>query len=408
MPSLVRALLLFLALPYSHATFEDQAPGLNVEFRTRNGSSVFHIGEVIPVNVSFSSRAPRRYLAPCNLFWHPGFGFPHCYFATPWQFTITPAEGWQDRSADLIPMTEGGPQFDIPTRNLTPERVTEKETLSDLFRFSQPGEYKIRLTVEIALDDHKPHKPGDGSRAKTVSVSRELLIQIVPVEPEWEEYIIREGERAFSASRQPGAESEYFEAAKALCYLGTRNAAVALARLAAQDRDEYQCLSRSPSVQAGVEEMQRLLVDPETPVTPRFFEVLVGLLNRAQSPRHDMMIISQKIVDEQREVLFDALPRKQDQARIISLMTVLANPPRVLPIPAGITHFQEPVIATLVQNWNDIPEVFKAKLINDLWPAIQSPLMVPILRNRAEAGDQQALQRWIEIDAAAAKEFVKG
>jgi len=408
MPPLVRALLLLLAVLSSHIAVASEARGLKMDFHTSTGSTVFHIGEVIPIQVSFSSTKVHRYLAPCNLFWHPGFGFPQCYFATPWQFTITPAQGWQDRSSDLIPFTEGGPTFDVATRNLTREPVLNGETLSDLFRFSQPGEYKVNLTVEIALDDHQPrHKPGDGPKPKTVTVSRELVIHIMPVEMVWEQEVINKGVEAFLARRQPEVESGYREAAKALCYLGTPNAALAQARLAVQDRGGYGCMVRSPNVETGVKEMQRLLVDPETPVSPRFFELLVGLLNRAQSPRYDMMMISPKIVDEQREVLFHALPHKQGAARIICLMTVLANPPRVLPVPAGIIHFQEPVIATLVENWNDLPEDFKARLLNELWLAVQSPLLLPVLRSRAEAGDQIALQRWIEMDPESARDFLK-
>ncbi|MGB8130663.1 MAG: hypothetical protein WCG81_12795 [Candidatus Angelobacter sp.] len=408
MPPLVRAVLLLLAVLSSHIALADETSGLTMDFRTTSGSTVFHIGEVIPIQVSFSSTKVHRYLAPCNLFWHPGFGFPQCYFVTPWQFTITPAQGWQDRRLDLIPLTDGGPTFDVATRNLTREPVMNRETLSDLVRFSQPGKYKVRQTVEIALDDHKPqHKPGDGPKTKTVTVSSELAIRIVPVDTDWEQEIIRKGVETFSACRNPDVQPENREAAKAFCYLGTPNAALAQAHLAIHDRAGYGCFARSPNVETGVQEMQRLLVDPETPVSSRFFELLVGLLNRAESPRYDMMIVSQKIVDEQREVLFQALPRKQGGARIISLMAVLANPPRVLPVPAGITHFQEPVIATLVENWNDLPEDFKARLLDELWLAVRLPLLLPILRSRAETGDQIALQRWMEMDPESAREFLK-
>jgi hypothetical protein len=88
-------------------------------------------------------------------------------------------------------------------------------------------------------------------------------------------------------------------------------------------------------------------------------------------------------------------------------MTVLANPPSVLPVPAGIRPFQEPVIATLVSSWNDLPEDFKARLLDELWLAVRSPLLLPILRSRAKTGDQSALRRWMEIDPANAAEFLK-
>jgi hypothetical protein len=411
MPPLLRAFLLLLAVLSQHIAVAGEAHGLNMDFRTATGSNVFHVGEVISIQVSFSSTKSHRYLAPCNLFWHEGFGYPQCYFATPWQFSIIPTQGWRDISSELIPLETSGPMFDVATRSLTREPVTGQETLSDLFRFSQPGEYTVRLTVEIALDDHKPeHKPGEpkpGSKPKTVTISRELLLHIVPVETDWEQEVIRNGVETFSGRRGPDVEPGNRDAAKAFCYLGTPNAALALARLAVQDRAGYGCLVRSTNVETGVKEMQRLLVDPETPVSPRFFELLVGLLGRAQSARYNMMVISQKIVDEQREVLFQALPRKQGDARIISLMTVLVNPPRVLQVPAGIMPFQEPVIATLVENWNDLPEDFKARLLGgQLWPAIKSALLLPLLRSRAETGDQIALQRWMEMDPGSAQEFL--
>jgi hypothetical protein len=409
MSLLARALIVSLAVLSPCTAFADDASDLSMDFRTTTGSHVFHLGEVIPIQVSFTATKPDRYLAPCNLFWHESFGFPLCYFATPSQFSITPAQGWRDISSDPNSVTvSGGPLFDVPTLNLTREPTMNRETLTDLFRFWQPGEYTVRLTIEIALDDHKPHKPPDGSKPKTVTVSRELLIHIVPVEADWEQEVIRKGVEAFSAGLRPEAGSAYYDpAAKALCYLGTPNAALVLARLAVQDRAVYGCLVRSPNVQTGLEEMQRLLVDPETPVSPPFFELLVTLVYQAQSQSVQMRMSSQKIVDEQREVLFQALSRKQGNARIISLMTVLANPPSVLPVPAGMRPFQEPVIATLVENWNDLPEDFKTRLLDKLWLAVQSPRLLPILRSRAKSGDELALRRWMELEPVGAAAFLK-
>jgi hypothetical protein len=410
---LVRALLLSLAVLSPHTTFAGEASGLGMDFKTTTGSNVFRIGEIIPIQVSFTATASDRYLAPCNLFWHEGFGFPLCYFETPRQFTITPAQGWRDISSYLIPFTSGGPSFDVPTQNLTREHSIHRETLTDLFRFLQPGEYTVRLTVEIALDDHKPHKPplepkmDDGSKPKTVTVSRDLLIHIVPVDVDWEREVIRKGVDAFSTRVRPEVGSTYYEAEKAFCYLGTPNAAIAFARLAVEDHAAYGCLVRSPSVQAAVEEMQRLLVDPETPVSLQFFELLVALLGRVQSPHHSAMTIVPKIVDEQREVLFQALPRKQGAAHLVSLMTVLSNPPSVLPVPAGMRPFPDPVIATLIDSWKDFPDDFKARLLDQFWLAVQSPRLLHIVRSRAKTGDQIALRRWMELDPAGAAEFLK-
>jgi hypothetical protein len=166
-------------------------------------------------------------------------------------------------------------------------------------------------------------------------------------------------------------------------------------------------LFRSPSFQAGVEEMQHLLVDSDAPVPRGFFNLLVALLNGDESRKSGNFMMSQPIVDAQRDALFQALPQKRGQAQITSLVTVLSNPPRSKGTLAYVVPFPEPMIALAAAKFDQIPENDQRWLINAVRDGLRSPLMRPVVRRRAEAGDGQALLRWLELDGPAAKAFIR-
>jgi hypothetical protein len=123
---------------------------LGVEFRSATGSNRFRIGKVIPLEVSFSSTTPGRYLEPCALFNESGFGFPRCRFLSQWSFAITPEGSWWDFGG---PGAGGGSAYDVPNRDLTSQPVTFSYVLTHRYRIEKPGEYRVRLSMRVGLDD---------------------------------------------------------------------------------------------------------------------------------------------------------------------------------------------------------------------------------------------------------------
>jgi hypothetical protein len=398
-----------------------EPPDLQMQFRTSTGSNRFQIGEVITIEILLSTTTPNRYLEPCELFVDlRTFGFPQCRFFSHWTFTLSPDQGWWDHLKDARGITTiGGPTFEVPSRDLTSQPQKFTYTLSNRFRFDQPGKYLVRLSLQVGLDDEttlRKANPDPGIRPHAVSVARELLLEIVPATAEWEQEIIRKGYQAYSGrvppeTNPPSAEfREYQQATQALCNLGTPEAARTFARLLSENRYVGSCLFRSPSFQAGVEEMQRLLIDPDAPVPRGFFNLLVALLNGDESRKSGMLMMSQPIVDRQRDVLFHALAQKRGQAQITSLVTVLSNPPRSKGTPfemAYVLPFPEPVITLAAAKFDQIPENDQSWLVNSGWDSLRSPLMRPVVRRRAEAGDGQALLRWLQLDGPAAKAFIR-
>lgn len=391
---------------------------LQVQFRSATGSSRFRVGEVIPVEVLVSSTTSNRYLEPCALFNETGFGFPRCRFLSQWSFAITPVGGWVDFGG---PRQGGGPAFDVPNPDLTSQPVTFSYVLTSRYRVDKPGEYRVRLSMQIGLDDETTQlsaRPDPSVQPHSVSVTREIVLQIVPAEPEWQAEIVRKGEEANASPRPPDTNPpsenllQLRQATRALCTLGTPEAARVFARLLADGRNEVQtCLERSASRPAAIDEMQRLLVEPDIAVTPSFLNVLVKLRYNEEAPRKGTGNIAfQEAADTERDALFASLPQKHGSAQYSSLLTVLQNPLRVRATdyaPAYELPFPQPVIAVTVSDFDRLPQESQEWLMQDGWDRVRSPLLLPAVRRKAEAGDGPALLRWLEVEPAAAAAFMR-
>src|SRR5580658_237091 len=274
---------------------------LQVQFRSVTGSNHFPIGEVIPVEVLLSSTAPNRYLEPCALFRESNFGFPQCRFFSRWSFAITPETGWVDYTKEFGgPRAWGGPTFDVPPHYLTTQPVTSSYVLTNRFRFDKPGEYTIHFQLDVGADDEETKAQAHPHRT---TITREIVLQIVPADADWQKEIVRKGTEAWFGpsprETDPPSQSllDYKQAKLALCTLGTPEAARVLAKgVLPSYREAENCLQRSPSLSAGIEEMRRLLVDPDIAVTPNFFSVLVRL-NIEEFRRVGAFVPSQDIVN---------------------------------------------------------------------------------------------------------------
>jgi hypothetical protein len=395
---------------------------LKVELRSETGSTQFQVGEVISLEVLLSSTTPNRYLEPCAMFRESNFGIPQCRFFTQWSIDIVPADGWIDLTKFWGPQRSGGPSFEIPSHDLGPEPAKFSYTLSDGFRIDKPGQYTVRLSFKIGLDDESTRRTANQpkpAQPNTVNVVRQIVLQIVPARPEWQKEIIRKGYEAYRAeapraTNPPSPEMvQYQRATLALCYLGTPEAARVLSKLFADGRGRYRidgCLERSPSTTAAIEEMRRLLVDPDVAVTPDFFTLLAKLMSRDDAKGQDFSIVYQSVLDSEGDALFAALDKKRDDAQITSMETVLQNPPRHKGTPYNFGYevpFAPAVVAAAAANFDQLSDYSQELLLETGWDRIRSPLMLPVVRRKAQAGDGQALLRWLDLDPAAATTFMR-
>jgi hypothetical protein len=107
------------------------------------------------------------------------FGFPLCRSITRWSFTIKPDYGWTDiRDSEI----RSGPTFEVPNHDLSSNPASYSYKLSNAYRFDEPGEYHVTLTVTVGLDDESTqHPPGADPCANPhfVTLTPEIVLQIV-------------------------------------------------------------------------------------------------------------------------------------------------------------------------------------------------------------------------------------
>ncbi len=390
---------------------------LKVELRSATGSNRFQLGEVIPLEVLISSSTPNRYLEPCTMFRESCFGYPHCRFFTDWSFDVIPNTGWRDIGWHGCQTGSGG-MYDVESSDLTAEPKKYTYTLTNRFAFDAPGKYTVRLSLTFGLDDDTNQlRTSSDINAKRNSVSKtaDIILEIAPADDAWKKAVIEKGIAAWTApppayGSPPSAETLKIQQDKdALCNLGTGEAAIALARLLSQGIDVTHCLRNNSHKDVARAEMGRLLVDPNVGVPPVFFSAYAELLIPGRDLDYGAIEIKSAAVNQVWQTLLTSLPKKTPEAMIASLDTELVFPlywtVRGSAYDPGAPYPPE-LIAMAAANFDRLPENTQAALLDAQWDDVRSPLMLPVVRRKAEAGDGHALLRWLELDPTPATTFM--
>jgi hypothetical protein len=409
---------------------------VKVELRSVTGSNRFQLGEMIPLELLISSTTPNRYLEPCKMFWESCFGYPLCRYVTHWAFDVTPTTGWTDIGWHGC-STMGGPTYEVPSSDLTAEPKIYPYILTTRFRFDSPGTYTVRLSITVGLDDatnpgRKP--PNSTIKPNSVTKTAEIVVEIAPAGDAWKKTVIEQGVAAWMAGLPPNAKPQspeyldYEHKAQALCNLGTPEAALALVGLLSRGIDTTHCLNNNSNKDVAQAEMGRLLIDPNVGVRPMFFAAYAKLLSRDEVKRSEILAVPPNnrdevkhsarlavppnVVNEVRQTLFASLPKKTPDEMILSLETVLRNPMNGYWVVQGSSYdshdpYSSEIIAMAAANFDRLTQETQAALLDADWHHLRSPLMLPVVRRRAGAGDGHALLRWFELDPSAATAFMR-
>jgi hypothetical protein len=393
---------------------------LKVELRSATESNRFQLGEVIPLEVFISSSTPNRYLEPCKMFWESCFGYPQCRFVTHWSFDVIPNTGWTDIGWHGCGAMSG-PTIDVKSSDLTADPKKYSYTLTNRFRFDAPGKYTVRLSITVGLDDETNQigrSLNSTVKPNSVSKTAEIVLEITPAGDKWKGTVIEQGLTAWTTkppvyTNPPSPEYLHYQQEKdALCNLGTPEAALALAGLLSRGIDVTHCLNINSNKDVEKTEMSRLLVDPNVGVRPMFFAAYAKLISQGQEKPSPRSAVPPRVVNDVRDTLFASLPKKTPEAMIVSLETLLRNPMLGYWVIQGSSYdLREPysteVIATAAANFDHFSEETQAALLDADWDHLRSPLMLPVVHRKAEAGNGQALLRWLELDPAAATTFMR-
>lgn len=375
----------------------------------------FHIGEIIPLKLSFGSRLKRRYQIDQAEYDRSG----RMRFE---QFIVVPADGSEDPLAEYFSPDSvhlGGGM----TRSsfLAPRPWTIQLNLNEWVRFTKAGEYKLKVAssrVE-AVDSSKPN-----GTVPATALSNEITLKILPRDEAWEK---RTYERALAILRDPSStkrdgsgDSPALGAMEVLRFLGTRDATRELAKRI-RSGDGYfpsACffgLISFPERAVAREALEEELAKPDRPIDDSFLDALIWL------ERDDNKSDPTSTQGEEKalEKALRALPNKRDEILPLCLYSLADH----VWIRGGkfLRRDMDRLIEQLLAIFDRLTPEQKHSLLSSRWTDIRRPALAPLLKRYAEQDSSDpnddihynprtiaalALRRWFELDPDGARPAV--
>jgi hypothetical protein len=288
------------------------------------------MGEVVPIELSFTSSVPKHYQLNMARYDRSG----RMNYET---FRVIPQEGTRDPLQTYFAfggfMGGGLTNFQF----LSSQPATIKLVLNEWVNFERPGIYRLMVTsLRVTAATGNWNEAGKSGEV----ISNQLELEILPADHEWQERELRRIKRALEDLKRESETTEPVgDPLIALRYLGTQEAARELARrLGTTDTNaDFECmfgLIGSPNPAAGLAEMDALLREPNFPVTPMFLRTMSYLPLRAGDAPDVLQKQREDNMEGARTALIAALPLKRGQALAVSTKTALegvsANSPESL------------------------------------------------------------------------------
>jgi hypothetical protein len=376
------AVLLFALVGPSPAQVNAPVPikpgPATLELRTANGKSQFHRGEIVPLELVFSSPEHRFYAIP-----------EECTPMETYQYWISPQA--VDRALEVdaaMSMYMGNCHGFSAQADPGEKPIIVRQVLNERFRIELPDTYNVSV---------RSNKLG------FPLTSNELRIEILPSNAVWEQ---SELDRAKSLlSLQYGSES-WSEGCLVLRYLQTPQAELEMARR--EGKQQQPCDFDIPLISARnrqvvLDQLEKGLSEPDHAIPGNYLRVLafVSLYQQhpdwypvpaAQLERFSEFVPSQRSgLWSQRgvpqaeqfryaRVLAGALNKKTPEARSQSLKTLLylGDSLSGSEVPADLLAL---VRREMPASFADFLPIDRDAVLLHQWDEIKSPAMLPVLRD---------------------------
>jgi hypothetical protein len=403
------------------------------QLRVSTSASVYRQGELIPLELSFTSKNSNEY--QINM-----AGYDRSGRMNYEKFLVEPTEGSTD---PLLVYFKSGIAFLSGAltnfKFLSDSPFVMHLYLNEWVRFDKPGSYRITVTSRRVHDtpSGKSFYRGEVQELKSNSID----IRIVEPDSTWQQSELKRILAEFDSSpppKGPISSNERLTAMTALRYLGSADAARALARHLRGDEGQVDAacmfgLIGSANRMVGYEEMLKLLVDPEFPVSETFLTTISMLSLDPDGSSESLQKQSSENQKAARSALINALPHKIGAALGTSLFTLTDGiEPGATPELRGevLSEFMDQfaqLSASHQLDWLDgrWPRNFYQPEGHNpaRWPLVKDVRLVPALRTiatqytdfpqprQAEADESLkltgiALIRWYELDPESARPAV--
>ena len=386
-------------------TLSPITPGpVKLELRLGGGRRQFHLGEIIPVELTFSS--PERRTYPIGEDCRPNQSYQ---YHVPPEFVDRGVELDAALMLDLGGNCHGGHGEVDPGE----KPLVVKQVLNERFRMDTPGKYQISVSSD---------RLGFSIDSSTV------VLEILPSDPAWEESELKRGISMTAVRGAPAWE----EGCRILRFLGTQAAEVQMARQeAGPNRCEFEFALISAKYRKPVlDELERGLVDPNVEISLNYLRALAFLSLYEQHPQWyptgkqnaapyeptSGLWMQQRGVPQAEEIryarlLAASLPTKTPEARALSLETLV-----YLGNSFGVEVPEDLRLALQQQmpgSLDKLPDLSRGYVLLHAWEEIKSPAMLAALEDLVEGAgsfgpDGIALRRLYELSPEEARPVILG
>ena len=410
--------LLCVALMLAAWPLSGQQDQAALSFETARGQSRFHIGERIPLKLTFSSPNDTDYLiAP--LIRGRGGEFDCNRFEI-----VSPATGWSDPlemyfKQDLI-WTGHGWRWP-PLKSSTP--VIASVDLNGWIRFDQPGDYTIRVTSSCIREVQGTER---------YSLSNTITLRIVAATPEWQNEKFKWIQSNLDLLDQPASQPLPAESSQSrgqsrgelvtsamadLKYLATPAAVDEMTLRLRSEKYNFadQCsigLEGLPPTmrETAIASMNRRINEPNFPINQWFFSTLSFLHVIPGSDKESIRKQREAIDPIIWSAIFSAVTKKEPAARAETVQTLLAHGRNI-----STPIVNQQMASLLKLSFSDLDSRSQIDDLRNEWDRLRSPEFLPILQRLARLPvendsdlqvwvyDRQqlkglALKRWYELD----------
>jgi len=346
------------------------------------GRNTFRIGELIPIELHFSSvsNGYRLIYSSCERNGRIDFD----------TFLVQPQKGWTDslRTYFVRPRSLEHPRSRDLNQTSSPIRLE----LNQWVRFDSPGSYRIRVISKRVFEP---------SVHRFVSLSsNEITIRIIPADKGWQETSYKAASAVVAGVRpsSPDGWLGWTRALKTLRYLGTIAAARELVRLLPDDGPEGDCrlgLIGSPVGKQFVGEIERLITVPDYPVSYKVLTALEFLRLPADIPDEAVEVRRDEERTKILPAILAAVDRKQGRALAETTATLLLRLQDTSPgEKSRLTRY-------LVSSFHHLSDQTLGFLLEvPVWNRLDHQVILPLLRQLAANQDGKDTGRASVADTA--------
>lgn len=397
------------------ASAEDASPELQV--RTAKGQTLYHVGERIPLELSFTGPENKRFEINMASYDRSGrMGYE--------EFNVAPASGWADPLHVYFSSSGGFMAGGLTSfGSLSARPAVIGLNLNEWVRFDQAGDYTV-VVVSHRVSDVSTGRGGRLGEPSLSLTSNPIQLRIIPATKAWEKAKLSSIMKELEENPNPiGIEPDSLKGAIAdLRFLGSAAAVRVMAQHLREDEPTlmYQCALgldglREEMHPIAVAAMNRLIDDPDFPVSSWFLNGMsvLQLSDSAPAVQREERV---RFSDADWAAVLQALSAKEGKARAVTVQTLSSSEPKQIS-PKQKAELGE----VLAASFKDLP---LEKQVMDLqydWDVLRSAGLLSTLELLAKTplrnpGSNEmnayttrevksvALQRWFELDPVSARE----